>query len=138
MSRAIFISLYLNEKNIIFDVGMNIIENGRECVKKEKQESTRKAWSSSFAYLERHLEFLRVVLRSIRQGENRHPVWPPVDRGTSLVLAGIRVQHPAAAHHVGDHVEITAQIGITEIREDGAITMHLLHIVGEALLADAH
>jgi len=26
MSTAIFISLYLNEKNIIFDVGMNITE----------------------------------------------------------------------------------------------------------------
>jgi len=94
--------------------------------------------SSSSSYLERHLEFLRVVLRSIRQGENRHPVWPPVNRGASLVLAGIGIQHPAAAHHVSDHVEITTQIGVTQVREDGTVTMHLLHIVGEALLADAH
>lgn len=63
---------------------------------------------------------------------------PPVSRGSGLVLAGVGVQHPAAAHHVGDHVEIAAQIGIAEIREDGAIAVHLLHVIGEALLADAH
>lgn len=79
-----------------------------------------------------------MLLRRIRQGENRDTVWPPVDRGASLVLTGIGIQHPAAAHHVGDHVEITAQIGVAEVREDGAVTVHLLHIVGEALLTDAH
>lgn len=96
------------------------------------------ALSSSSAHLERHLEFLRVVLRSFREGENCHPMWPPVDRGAGLVLAGIRIQHPAAAHDVGDHVEITAQVRVTQVSEDGAVAVHLFHIVGEAFLADAH
>lgn len=63
---------------------------------------------------------------------------PPVSRGSGLVFAGIGVQHPAAAHHMGDHIEIAAQIRIAEIREDGAVAVHLLHVIGEALLADAH
>lgn len=79
-----------------------------------------------------------MILRGLRQGENRHPVRSPVDRGSGLVLAGIGVQHPAAAHHVSDHVEIAAKIGIAEVREDGAVAVHLLHVIGEALLADAH
>lgn len=90
------------------------------------------------AYFESHLEFLRVILRSLRQGKHRHPVRSSIDRGSGLVLAGIGIQHPAAAHHVSDHVEIAAQIGVAQVREDGAVAMHLLHVIGEALLADAH
>lgn len=62
---------------------------------------------------------------------------PPVSCGSGL-FAGIGIQHSAAAHYVGDHIEIAAQIGIAQIREDGAIAVHLLHIIGEALLADTH
>lgn len=63
---------------------------------------------------------------------------PSVGRGPGLVLAGIGVQHPAASHHVGDHIEIAAQISITEIRKNGAVAMHLFHIIGETLFRDAH
>lgn len=90
------------------------------------------------AYFESHLEFFRVILRSLRQGKHRHPVRSSIDRGSGLVLAGIGIQHPAAAHHVSDHIEIAAQIGVAQVREDGAVAMHLLHVIGEALLADAH
>lgn len=79
-----------------------------------------------------------MILRGFRQGENRHPVGPPVGRSSSLVFAGVGVQHPAAAHHVGDHVEIAAQVGIAQIGEDGAVAVHLLYVIGEALLADAY
>lgn len=87
--------------------------------------------------------FLDVIWRSLRegkhrQGEHRHPVRSSVDSGSDLVLVRIGVQHPAAAHHVSDHVEIAAQIGVTEIRKDRAIAVHFLHVVGEALLRDAH
>lgn len=93
---------------------------------------------TSSAYFEGHLKFLRVILRGLCQGKHRHPVRSPIDRGSGLILAGIGIQHPAAAHHVCDHVKIAAQIGVTQIREDGAVAMHLLHVVGEALLADSH
>lgn len=79
-----------------------------------------------------------MILRGFCQREHRHPVRSSVGRGSGLVFAGVRVQHPAAAHHVGNHVEIAAQIGIAEVREDGAIAVHLLHVIGEALLADAN
>lgn len=79
-----------------------------------------------------------MILRSLREREHRHPVRSPVGRGSGLVLAGIGVQHPAAAHHMGDHVEIAAEVGVAEIREDGAVAVHLLHVIGEALLADSH
>jgi len=79
-----------------------------------------------------------VILCSFCQREHRHSVRSPVNRGSGLVFAGVGVQHPAAAHHVGNHVEIAAQIGIAEIREDGAIAVHLLHVIGKTLLADAN
>lgn len=79
-----------------------------------------------------------MILRSLCQGEHRHPVRSPVDRGSGLILARIGVQHPAAAHHMCDHVKIAAQIGVTQIREDGAVAVHLLHVIGEALFADSH
>lgn len=79
-----------------------------------------------------------MILRSLRQRKHRHPVRSSVDRGSGFVLAGIGIQHPAAAHHVGDHVEIAAQIGVAQVRENGAVAMHLFHVIGEALLADAH
>lgn len=61
-----------------------------------------------------------------------------VSRGSSLVFARIGVQHPPAAHHMGDHIEIPGEVRVAEVCEDGAVVVHLLHVVGEALLGNAH
>lgn len=89
-------------------------------------------------YLERHLQFLGVVLRGLGEGQDSDAVGSPVNGGASLVLPRVGVQHPPAAHHVCHHVQVPAEVRVAEVGEYGAVAVYLLHEAGEALFGDAH
>lgn len=89
-------------------------------------------------HLERHLEFLRMILGGFGQGKHRDSVRSPVSSCSSFVLARIRIQHSSTSHHVRDHVKIPAEIGVAEIRENRTIAVYLLDEARKSLLGNSH
>lgn len=108
----------------------------------DRKEIGRKAIDSAAApaavYLERHLEFLRVILSGFGQGKHRDSVRPPVSRCPRFVFPRIRIQHSSATHHMRDHVKIPAKICVPEIRENRAIAVYLLDETRKSLLGNPH
>lgn len=81
------------------------------------------AGSKAWTYLEGHLELLGVFLSGVSQWKNADTVRSPVYRAPSFVPARVGILHFTASHHVCDDMEIATQVGVSEIRKDGAIAM---------------
>lgn len=79
-----------------------------------------------------------MILRGFGKREDRDTVGSPVSGSPRFVFARIRVKHPAASHHVRDHVKVPAKVRIAEIRKNRAITMNLLYEAGESLFRDSN